>query len=929
MMFSAMLLAGLFAAVPGVVHHAPFRSGDWKDGVNLVRDDFVLDNWGGVVGWDATSKTRVSTRVEVLDELSPNGKPVLRLMSEELFDNSGLDGMNVRTDGSIGLKNGEQCRFSAYVRTKNLPKGQSMCGLFLHGTPWKSDVHVNLPLDTGGKWVKIAWEGKLNLSNYAGRAQLSFYTEKALGDGAYIDVAEPFLSGSVTLGDPGTDMWELQARPGRLTPFDPVLDEINAADAKMTFYYPGSLVESGEKLVLRAKAGGKTVFAQFGADHKATVSFGRLEPGRFDLKAELVGAQTGRVQISNLYRARARLAVKNPTPLKRLNNYVKEIFSEPLKNGERSFVLEKDSWVYFGFSRPVPSASVAVDDAKDVVVRRPYEPQEGMRLLTSGHHVVKVMGVPDETEAVFSARVVKPILRCGLHLSGERKPNFNGYCYGEEFWRKLGLYSGFNMVSCLAKRMHDPALKHLLDEMEERGVGVVFGYGMGGWDPRRKDYEAYLDVVTNNVAYQERRVLSFDENSIVASVGKSGKINTTEIWWQAYGNGHPLNVFFEDGATALFCNPMYDTPELSAYANSCDGKGLIFTEAYFRAVESQAGFDRLVDFLRVQMRGIRKALPAAVSKYSYMLSGWAMNGAWSPWYFTDVDMRAMLGEVCHVLATDPEFDGNGGLTFSTPACWEDFFRFVSAGLIRYYCIEGGTGNFAEMNGLKLMPGHLKNGDFLDGFDGWTTEPAEVGSISLGEKRDYGSRWQGRQYPRTYKATHKMAAGDRFAALTRSEKTANRLRQKLVNLEPGRVYQLVYTAADRETVEKNFLLGNTSNADCKRRKSLRPIVLEAKVIGAETIDDLCHTYTNFAKYGIGLNRTTRLVFRATAPEAEVEFSDWKSEIDSGAPTGTVTWLNYIMVHPYYYRDEMELKTLKELFRRAHQPLENPIVASYGR
>ena len=473
-MFSAMLLAGLFATVPGVVHHAPFRSGNCGDGINLVRDDFVPDNWGGVVGWDATSKTRVSTRVKVLDELSPNGKPVLRLMSEELFDNSGLDGMNVRTDGSIGLKNGEQCRFSAYVRTKNLPKGQSMCGLFLHGTPWKSDVHVNLPLDTGGKWVKIAWEGKLNLSNYAGRAQLSFYTEKALGDGAYIDVAEPFLSGCVISGDPGTDLWELQARPGRLTPFDPVLDEINAADAKMTFYYPGSLVESGEKLVLRAKAGGKTVFAQFGADHKATVSFGRLEPGRFDLKAELVGAHTGRVQISNLYRARARLAVKNPTPLKRLNNYVKEIFSEPLKNGERSFVLEKDSWVYFGFSRPVPSASVAVDDAKDVVVRRPYEPQEGMRLLTSGHHVVKVMGVPDETEAVFSARVVKPILRCGLHLSGERKPNFNGYCYGEEFWRKLGLYSGFNMVSCVAKRMHDPALKHLLDEMEERGVGVVF-----------------------------------------------------------------------------------------------------------------------------------------------------------------------------------------------------------------------------------------------------------------------------------------------------------------------------------------------------------------------------------------------------------------------------------------------------------------------
>ena len=882
---------------------------------NLVRDDFVSDNWGGFVGWDATHRTHVRCRVERLDELSPNGKPAVRITSEEVFDNRGRDGMEVRIQRPLHLVNGETYRLSCLVRAKNLRENAG--NVVLHGAPWNdSAARIPLPRDTDGKWVRLDWEGKLSLKDCDAKAVLAIYTGEALGEGAYVDFAEPFLSGSVAADESADALWKLQPGPRRLTPFEPLLNELSAKDARMTFYYPGDLRENGESLVLRATADGKSATASFGDDHKVTAAFGPLDPGPLTLKAELVGAQSGRVYAANEYRACVCEEIVDPTPLKRLNNFVREVFAVPLANGSRSFVLAKGTWVYFGFSMPIEGATVSVDAEKDVVVFRPDERSEGMRYLSPGRHVVTVTGVPTGVEGVFSVRTVKPILREGVHLARRQSKNFDVYLYGEEFWRRLGLFAGFNTTAIGSGFRLDPMVQPVLAEMRKRGVSVEMGYGMGGQDRRRLDWDAYLNLVTNNAAYQAGEIMDFDENSVAPHLGKTVKMHATEIWWKAHEAGRHLNVFLDDGGYNLYVNPTYDTPELSAYVNAGGGKGMIYTEAYFRSVESQADLDALVAFLRCQMRGIRETFPAAAGRYAYLLPGWAMSGAWSPWWNTEMDMRAMLAKVCRVLATDPAFGDNGGLAFSTPACWEDFFRFVSSGLIRYYCIDGGTGDFGEMNGMKLFPGHLTNGDFAQGFDGWTVEAAESGSVTIGEKKGFGFKWQGRQYSSSCRARHPVVPGDRFALLTRSEKAPNRLRQKLVGLEPGRVYQVVYTAADRETVERNFGLGNTSNARNGNRKAVNPIVLEATVTGVETIPDLCHTYTYFGKYGRGMNRTSRVVFRATGSEAELVFSDWKTGTDPGLKGGTKTLFNFVMVHPYYYESERQLETLKDLFRQAH-------------
>ena len=878
---------------------------------NLIRDDFIPDNCGGFVGWDATVRGHIRAQVRLLSEASPNGMRAVRVTSEKVYDNTGFEGTYFKTTFPIKLNPDAEYRFSAFVRTKGLTN-QSQRVMLFHPSFWlHGPGEIELPADTQGQWTNLQWRGKLDLRGLGEEARVGFYLSGALERDAYVDLAEPTLDG------PGPDsLWALRPAPRRITPFEPLLDDLAAEDARMVFYYPGELVEDGEALNLRVTAGEKTVTASFGADHKATAVFGKLPVGPLTLTCELLGSKSGRVSAVNTYRARARDKVVNPTPLKRLNNYVREVFSRPLADGMSSFALAKDTWVYFGFSRPVRGASVSVDGVSDVVRYEPGERAEGMCFLRAGTHEVCVTGAVDANDVVFSVRTVKPILRCGFQLAARRNPNFNGYRYGAEFFDRLGLLRGLNVMEITSHWMNDPVVNRIERELSSRGCELEVGIGdMGAWSPKRLDLEAYWSAFTNNAAYRADRRLSFDENSIEAHAGKRIKMNAAEVWWRAYDAGRSVNVFLDDGAYGLFTNPTYDIPELSAYVNSGDGRGFLYAESYFRAVESRNELDLLVDFLRCQRRTLKETFPLAADRFSYLLCGWMMSGGWTPWYHTDVDMHAMIAEICRVLATDPEFDDNGGLTFSTPACWEEFWRFVSCALIRYYCIEGGTCDFAAMNGFKLFPGHLRNGDFQHGFEHWELEPAEPGAIALGSKPGFGSKWQGRQYPAGYRKRVEKVPGDRFAVLTRSDKAPNRIRQKIVGLEVGRLYQVICSAADLETVELGMERGQTAKAGCRQCKPVNPIVFTAEVKGAETIDDLCQSLTDFLKYGNGLNQTSRVVFRATASEAEVVFSDWRSPANPGAKSGLKTLFNYVMAHPYYVADDAQLEDLKDLHRAA--------------
>ena len=75
----------------------------------------------------------------------------------------------------------------------------------------------------------------------------------------------------------------------------------------------------------------------------------------------------------------------------------------------------------------------------------------------------------------------------------------------------------------------------------------------------------------------------------------------------------------------------------------------------------------------------------------------------------------------------------GGVGIGGSRCEEDFLRAAFA-MVRHYAVEGRTDDFAAAQGWKLFPGHLANGDFAKGLEGWTAS-GEVTNLDVVAKLD--------------------------------------------------------------------------------------------------------------------------------------------------------------------------------------------------
>ena len=873
-------------------------------GDNLLRDDFQSDNCGGFVGW-SQSGFGGSFTPDLIE--GPDGVRAIRLVASAPDDKAEV---MYSPSGVFMIDTNEVVRFSAKVRTHGLGNTRSMFRIYPE--PWSTDLVIDIPSDTNGQWVDVSWTGKIGFWGTRGAFYFTIFTSTGYPEGGYLDVAAPKLF--ATLRKDAKSRLPRDMKAGailpRITPVDPLLNEMSADAARMRFYYPGPLTDGGEQCVLRATLGDRTVQAAFDAKHFATADFGARTPGKTTLKVEVVAERSGRILATSDYRAELLATIADATPLRRLNNFVSEIFRRPLAEKSFEFTLAKPTWLFLGFDRPYEGVGATVD-GREAIRFRAGEPSETIRRLSAGRHTVEVTGdVAPAAKGLLTARTVKTLVHGGLDKSFHMSKNFAVGYLGPDYFRELGLLRDFNFTSFDWGPAHGAVGAKLVADLEARGVEYDYAGGMGARDTRRLDYDAFLGSITNHPAYKAGLPMEFDENSIAAPIGGLAKIHATEAWWHAYRENRRIDVFFEDGAHRLHANPILDIPEISAYVNSGDGRGLMISEMYFSSPDTMEDVDKVMSFMRRQIRAMRGLVPSAPSHYLYLMNGWMMIGGWTTWYNTANDIRALYGEMVRVLATDPEFADVGGLAMTKPMCPEDLHRFF-AQLMRYYCIDGGTGDYVAMNGMKMFPGHLKNGDFADGFANWDVRMAEEGSLVTAYRPRVGEHWQGRGYSRWYRPANKRRLGDEFAVFARSAKGPNALRQKLTGLEPGRIYQLTFVFSDYETMDRAMSSGQTR----RTAKPVRIPHLTARVSGAEPIHDLDHLLPDFGKYGKNVVFAQRLVFRATSSEAQVIFCDWEDAKTSGADIGAKVMLNYVGCHPYFNRGEDEIKVLKRLFMQA--------------
>jgi hypothetical protein len=243
-----------------------------------------------------------------------------------------------------------------------------------------------------------------------------------------------------------------------------------------------------------------------------------------------------------------------------------------------------------------------------------------------------------------------------------------------------------------------------------------------------------------------------------------------------------------------------------------------------------------------------------------------------------VNYKTFLDMVFHAIATEPAFFGvRGYMTYGISYTDEEIARW-GAKLFRRYGIEGATERATDD---PYILSHIRNGDFVDGLEGWSASPAAEGAIRPVTRVGFG--WNQGRFPRTDR-------GDTALLMVRSARRPNVVSQTIRSLEPGRFYSLRMYTGDYEDMSKKMKHAVTIRID-----------------NVDLVPKQCftHVFRNYPGHRIpGQEREDAQwmnyhwrIFRAKGKSATLTISDWASARRAGGPMGRQTIFNFVQVQPY--------------------------------
>lgn len=680
----------------------------------------------------------------------------------------------------------------------------------------------------------------------------------------------------------------------RLVPVDPLLSEVDARSGRLTFHYVGALADGAAAtghIAVATVDGARTVRAKLGDDRRASVELGALAEGAHEIEVSL-HAPSGAALCRHRYGITARTAhLRNVG--RRLNNFVTEVLDVPLADGEVRFGNPREGWVFIGFDRPHVSAKAYLDGgAEPVVAFREGEPSETMRWLGEGWHAVKVSGAP--AGGRLSVRLVKPLKITARSFANETTDiRVRNKGYGFDFFRKW-MFASFNTFTMGGGWRLDSAKDRMAwgnAELSSRGKRAMAASDIRpGNLAVRASLERIRGFVTGAAAYRDGLPLEVDEHKVNAPAEEMDAF--AEATWEMVADGKGLEMFadFCDTPGECLTNLQSQVSALSAVMNTGGGRGMLVPEMYLGTKRTESDAEAEVDRVLAYVESVRRAIPKGPSHIIHLLGGWLTLGEWSSDSSPEADVKVRYDRYLHRLATDPAFADVGGVGMSTLACDEEIARWT-ARIVHHYCIEGRTDSLAESLGYRYRPEIVANGDFMEGLNGWTVEPAVLGAIRDERRIGYGGkRGQCRM------ARSDTEIGEHFALFTRAAAAPNRLSQRIGNLVPGRLYMLVFCTADYDDV----LSPGTRDVDRS---------FGASIDGGEMVPELSWDMAVPDEAAIRKARragapahcitvTHRIVFRAIEATGRLVFSDWKDPVTRGGPVGGRQMLNFVRIAPYY-------------------------------
>ena len=816
----------------------------------LVRSDFAFDGMAGYLGWEALSVSEGgAASADLLSEKGPDGGPVMRI--------SGTAKACTFKTVRFALVGGEPYRLSARVRTKGLGRSAGLLSL--------GGLKVRIPGDTDGKWARIEREGPLPKATVQQHA-LSFGVEN-LSAGAFVDISAPKLEPLSEKAVAGSAPVGIVApMTARLVPVEPLL---SAVDARTGFIrFRANVPTNGCEIV--ATVDGKPL--------------GPIAEGRHEVVVKLIETATGRVKVENTYPFLA-VVPKLVKPVgRRLNNFVVEVVDAELKDGEYRFENPRKGWVFIGFDKDHRDAQAFLDGIEGpVITYREGEPSETMRYLDAGAYTLTVKGAAGGRLRIH---LIKPVM-VGF-LNSWREGGFKGGTlsdrFGYEFMRRNAFASMADVNIRFQPYYHRGSTPErrawVIEQLRLRGKRpLAVSACSPGESKSRASLAAQRKLFVDRQTFRDGYPVSYDENGLLMSMRDLNCCG--EAAWEMASMLDPRPIYMDwfsiQGATIRDFDPVVAI--MSANVNAGLGTGYLVSETYIGIHAEEAGFEKSIRNLKDNQRALASMMPEVGRRIIHNLSGFQQIGSWTSHLVPQVDRKVAMERLVNRLATDPDFAEVGGLSFTVACCGEELLRW-GVRLIHHYAIEGRTDSISDANGWKYFPGTVADGDFLEGLAQWKATAAEDGSLTATSRVGFARSVQKRNC-----AVHEE--GDFFAVLTRSAKGPNRLSQTVRNLIPGRRYVLEYACSDLADVEH-------PGAEAHPDLALRAEVVGMPFDGFYTVEDgLGGSGKKHARV-----RSVRHVFRATAAEAELVFSDWATETDPGGAVGRALTLNYIAVTPYF-------------------------------
>ena len=767
----------------------------------------------------------------------PNGSPAVR------FDASLAEkkrGVTLRQYGLAPATNGRY-RVSCLVRAKDFKPSGKDAGLRIINHRWTQSWGLVIPSGTYD-WRRVERTVTLAPSKeYSAAVCLPKFAGVLWVADVSIEPAD-----EETAAATGVSEYISAANELRLVPRRPLLCAVPASTGEVVFGLYGKLEDrTAEDCAIVLTAGGERTelpctFGTFtlklppapaGGDFRLAVvaKADRQELHARDFTYRTVGETVGSTG-------------------RRLNTLVTEFVREPLAAGmtkEYRFSLAVPGWVF-------ASADAEAAELDGVRVIGPDTPRhEAFRMLAAGPHVFAVKGAKGG-EAVLR-KIPELFDYCPAASVVPEGPKFDWAFQEKHVLPAVTVLNGGDIPARAIPSVRASGRRWLANLISRDIKDANDLIGRINVHPGMNE-ACYDGVTCDEQFYQNPKLISDFAKGLWGVRGFDGRSIYTWIVGRAAGS--PIDLDF-----------------MSASVNVSRGTGKLLTEIYCTTCSTESEARGYVStWMKGAIEDMRVHMPWAISNYGIILGNYTQFPRISLAVHPEVDYRYYLDLQFNILANDPAFEDMG-----CTGVWGSYYADAELHrwtfmLLRHYFVEGRRDMLSPKYGFRYLPGHVADGDFRQGLAAWRAH----GAVKAGRKSGLG-KVEGRY--------RDGEVGDRFAAFTRQRGAVSTLSQTLKGLEPGRLYAL------------GFMTFDSSCPDLGKSKARRFGVDASFVSGAEVREDLSWEHVNRkvkgkqrGSFATWVNYRS-LVFKATAPEAELVFSDEK--VKPGEGVG----INGIAVRPY--------------------------------